>query len=221
MKMQKLTLFRGSPPTNNYVWSPFVTKLEARLRLASVPYTLGGGSPLNAPRGKIPYVDIDGQMMGDSTFIIKDLVQRGVIKQHETVTPVQKAQDLAIRALMEEKVYWYGGIEKWSDNYQTMIAGVLAPVPWFIRWLIGMLAYRKNMRTLQGQGTGLLSGEELATLRAEAWEAVEALLTEARKTALSRGKDSKDPFWVIGGEEPTEADATLYGFVASALVCDA
>lgn len=213
-----LTLFRGASPHNSYVWSPFVTKLEARLRFASVPYTLGAGSPRSAPRGKIPYIEMDGRQMGDTTLIIRDLTQRGVIAQQNTsnvsLTRLQRAQDLAIRALLEDKVYFYGGREKWCDNYGTMVEGVLGIVPWFLRWFVGILAYRKNVRTLAGQGTGLLSGEEIAYFRAEAWEAVDAMLTEARTV-------SREPFWVLGGDEPTEADATLYGFIIGSLVCTA
>lgn len=225
MANQKLTVFRGSTPSNTYVWSPFVIKLEARLRFASVPYTLGAGSPLAAPKGKIPYVDVDGQLMGDSTLIIRDLLQRGVIPRDDTLTPLKQAQDLAVRALMEDKVYFYGTREKWVDNYQTMVNGVMGEIPSFVRWIVGLLAYRKVARTLDGQGTGLLSGDDIAMLREEVWEAVDALLTEAKRTTESRknsgGQTERDPFWVLGGESPTEADATLYGFVAGALICDA
>ncbi|KHN97270.1 glutathione S-transferase [Metarhizium album ARSEF 1941] len=33
--------------------------------------------------------------------------------------------------------------------------------------------------------------------------------------------DDDAPFWVLGGSRPTEADATVYGFVVGALVCTA
>lgn len=33
------------------------------------------------------------------------------------------------------------------------------------------------------------------------------------------GDDGK-PFWVLGGDDPTEADATVFGFVSSVLVCE-
>jgi hypothetical protein len=42
----------------HYTWSPFVTKLELRLRLANISYQHGTGSPLSGPKGKIPYVEL-------------------------------------------------------------------------------------------------------------------------------------------------------------------
>lgn len=229
MADKKITVFRGSAPSNSYVWSPFVTKLEARLRFANIPYALGAGTPRTAPRGKIPYVEHEGQLIGDSTLIIKHLLAHGVIPTGDAdgLTPGDRARDLAVRALLEDKLYFYGTREKWCDNYQTMIAGVLAAVPWFVRPLVGMLVYSKVSRTLDGQGTGLLSEEEVAMFKEEAWEALNALLSEAKATSLRNRQDRRDeredeqPFWVLGGETPTEGDATLYGFVVGALICDA
>jgi hypothetical protein len=53
-----LVLFRGWEDHGCYVWSPFVTKVEFRLRLSNVPYIVKAGSPLTAPAGKIPYVNL-------------------------------------------------------------------------------------------------------------------------------------------------------------------
>ncbi len=60
-----MTLFRGWADEGRYVVSPFVTKLEFRLRLSKVEYQTDAGSVRHAPKGKIPYVhfDQDGQRM--------------------------------------------------------------------------------------------------------------------------------------------------------------
>lgn len=215
-----LKVWRGSLPQNIYVWSPFVTKLEARLRFAEVPYSLGAGSPKSAPRAKIPYVSLeDGDQFGDSTFIIRKLVEDGRLPDlNASVSPAQRAQDLALRALLEEKLYFYTGQEKWCDNYYTMRDGVLGSIPWPVRYFIGILAHRGIVRTLYGQGTLRLEEEELATLKGEIWENINAVLEEAKS---SRGRNSQEPFWVLGGDRPTEVDATMFGFVVGALICDA
>lgn len=110
----QLTLYRGWLDPGKHVWSPFVTKLETRLRFAGLSYNTESGSVQKAPKGKIPYVEIlrldDGQpeQIGDSTLIIKDLVRRGVIPNINANLPeAVGAQDLAIRALLEEKLYFY------------------------------------------------------------------------------------------------------------------
>ncbi|KAM5356588.1 hypothetical protein ACJ41O_003234 [Fusarium nematophilum] len=220
----QLKVFRGFGNPGAFTWSPFSVKLEARLRFDSIPYSVGGGSPKSAPRGKIPYVEFgDAQQqqppMGDSTFIIKKLIQDGILTDlNGGLSPADKARDLAVRALMEERVSFYGTREKWCDNFYTMRANALAPIPWPLQVLVGLVVYQTVTRTLHGQGTGRFTDEEVAVLREEAWESVGALLAEARRT--SRGT-REGPFWVLGGEAPTEADATLFGFVASALTCEA
>lgn len=33
--------------------------------------------------------------------------------------------------------------------------------------------------------------------------------------------EEEAPFWALGGKGPSEADTTLFGFIAAAMVCDA
>lgn len=54
----KLIVFRGFETRGCYTVSPFVTKLEFRLRAGNLPYDVRGGSPSESPLGKIPYVDM-------------------------------------------------------------------------------------------------------------------------------------------------------------------
>lgn len=112
----KLTLYRGWPTQGEHVWSPFVIKLEARLRFAGISYQTAAGSPKAAPKGKIPYVEIpisdnaaDGRrQMGDSTLIIKHLIETGAIPHlNSRLSPEDKARDLATRALLEDKLYFF------------------------------------------------------------------------------------------------------------------
>lgn len=110
-----LILYRGFKGSSTYVWSPFVTKLEARLRFGGLSYRNEAGSPFSGPRGKIPYVAISRPgsadpppLMGDSTLIIRNLVDDGTLEDlNAKLGPVERAHDLALRALLEDKLYWY------------------------------------------------------------------------------------------------------------------
>ncbi|KAG8527859.1 uncharacterized protein KY384_006775 [Bacidia gigantensis] len=95
---------------------------------------------------------------------------------------------------------------------------VLAALPYPMQVIVGLIAYRKNSAALQGQGTGRYTPEELTELKKEVWDSINALLSASKKKG---GKGKEGLFWLLGGEGPTEVDATLYGFVASALVCAA
>ncbi|KAF4629526.1 hypothetical protein G7Y89_g8625 [Cudoniella acicularis] len=176
------------------------------------------------PKGKIPYLELqteggEVEQIGDSTLIVKDLIERGVIPNiNAEVSPVLQAQDLAIRALLEEKLYFYHTWERWTQNYYTMREHVLQALSYPMRVFIGLIIYRKTTATLNGQGTGHYSGEEIASFRKEIWESINALLTESKSKA---SRDEGKPFWVLGGERPTEADTTVFGFVVSVLICAA
>lgn len=86
--------------------------------------------------------------------------------------------------------------------------------------IVGLIAHRKITQTLYGQGTGRLSAEEISMLRHQAWESVNALLVEAKKNKSKEGL-GEGVFWVLGGNEPTEADAVLFAFVATGVICAA
>lgn len=118
----RYTLFRGSGKSNCYASSPFVTKVEFRMRLAGIKYSIGCGAPWLGPKGKIPYIQLSStslpgpqadetgkvDMLGDSTLIIKYLVdQEGLPDLNELIEPQDKARDLALRALLEDKLYFY------------------------------------------------------------------------------------------------------------------
>lgn len=107
-----ITIFRGFPEKGCYTWSPFVTKLEARLRFGGISYSVDVGSPLKAPRGKLPYISIDrdGQIesMADTTLISNSFVELGFLEDlNSRLSPVEKAHDLSIKALLEDKLYFY------------------------------------------------------------------------------------------------------------------
>lgn len=109
-----ITTFRGFPATAAYVWSPFACKLEARLRFAGLAYKVDQGAPPKGPRGKIPYIalskdsDSAPEMVSDTSMISEKLVDAGLAEDlNAKLTPVEKAQDAAVRALLEEKLYFY------------------------------------------------------------------------------------------------------------------
>jgi hypothetical protein len=221
----KFTIYRGFPTTPTHIWSPFVNKLETRFRLANIHYRINVGSPRHAPRGKIPYLAVEGSasLLGDSALITRQLVDDGVLHDlNAGLTPAQHAQDLAIRALLEDRLYFYLQRERWVDNYYAMRDGVLAALPFPVRVLVGNLVYRSITAALYSQGTGRYSFDEVRVLKQEVWEGLAALLAEARVAAAVREHSGGTaPFWILGQAEPTEADAAVYGFLAASLVCTA
>jgi hypothetical protein len=124
-----ITLFRGWLDPGKHVWSPFVVKVEARLRFAGVRYVTDAGSPLHAPKGKIPYLECRGQVpldavaasniahdgsgdpvvsLADSALIIRTLTQSGVLPDlNANLSAKDKALDFGLRTMLEDKLYFY------------------------------------------------------------------------------------------------------------------
>lgn len=115
----QITVYRGWKDSGAYVWSPFVTKVEARLRLAGLSYHTEAGSLSKAPKGKIPYVTItemgpgtnasaNSRTLADSALIIDKLVENGLLDNlNANLSTTERAHDLALRALLEDKLYFY------------------------------------------------------------------------------------------------------------------
>ncbi|KAJ5908328.1 hypothetical protein N7495_001010 [Penicillium taxi] len=220
-KTPSITIYRGFLDSGCYVWSPFVVKLELRLRIGRLNYRTEPGSVTKAPRGKIPYLSIERangvETLSDSTLIAKSLVESGDLGElNKKLSPTEKLNDLALIALLEDKLYFCNSNEKWIHNYYTMRSKVLAAVPWPLQLLVGYMVYNKMVRTLQGQGTGKFTDEEIESLCKNIYEALNGHVTNAQ--VLNREKEG--PFW-LWGDSPSEADTVLFGFLAGTLVCDA
>jgi hypothetical protein len=110
--------------------------------------------------------------------------------------------------------------EKWIENYYKMRDHVLASLCYPLRVVVGLLIYRKTTQTLYGQGTLRFTPKEIASMRLEVLEELSARLLAAKSEILGDDKGSR-PFWLLGGDRPSEADAVCYGFVVSALICTA
>ncbi|KAL6721248.1 hypothetical protein ACLMJK_000350 [Lecanora helva] len=231
----KLTLYRGWLDRGQYTWSPFVNKLEARLRFAGVSYKPDAGSVLKAPRAKIPYVDYQGpnsaqsEQLPDSTLIIERLVEDNVLPNlNARLSLVDRVHDLAIRSLLEEKLYSYRVRisqhpllmrELWEENYYNMREKTLCTLPYPLRVLVGLMIYRKVNKMLVMRGINRYTADEIRSFRDEIWSSVNVLLGESKGKTTQNEKSKV--FWILGGDEPTEADATLFGFIMCIFVCKA
>lgn len=107
--------------------------------------------------------------------------------------------------------------ERWIDNYHAMRDNALSAMPFFVKFFIGLFAYRSVKAKLLGQGVLLFTDDEAKDAKLEVWESVNAMLADSRNKAHEA--ERAGPFWVLGGANPTEADATVFGFVAAALDC--
>src|SRR4051794_13546036 len=95
--------------------SPYVTKTEVQLRMAGVPYQKRVGRREDSPKGQVPYIDVGGVRIGDSTFIRGFLERTYGIDFDEGLTPEQRATAWAVERMMENHFSWTQARERWLD----------------------------------------------------------------------------------------------------------
>lgn len=184
--------------------SPFCVKLETYLRMTGVDYKVKGADIRVAPKGRIPYVNINGKIMGDSTLIIDYLKEKHGDPLDANLSKEQKAQSLAIKGMVEDHLYFAAAWLRWTDeeslkHVRKVFFGFLPPV---IGPLIFNLIRKDMVKIWKGQGTGMHKREDIIEFANRDLTAISDLLGDK-------------PFF--HGEEPTSIDAVLFGFLIQAL----
>lgn len=220
---RKIVLHRGADSRGAFVWSPFVTKLEFRFRYSKIAYEAGSGIPKSGPTGKIPYIEVNStgvptETLGDTAFITKRFIGKGLMPDlNADISRRDAGQDLAIKALLEDKLTFCNMHERWIENFYAMRDHNLSAIPYPLRVVVGYMIYRNAVSTLYGQGFGRLSADEIHLFRQEIWQAISDMLQDS-KAKTGTGQSC---FWIMGGQNPTEADFTVFGFVVSTLMATA
>jgi hypothetical protein len=146
--------------------SPFVTKAEVFLKMAGLPYVVDTGGFKKAPKGKLPYIDDDGETIADSTFVRWHLERKYKIDFDRGLTPEQRATAWAFEKMLEEHLYWAVVHARWMDdaNFAKGPRHFFRTVPAPMRPLVVAMIRRQLRRTLHGQGVGRHSPEEIVAL---------------------------------------------------------
>jgi glutathione S-transferase len=200
-----ITLYTFGPAFGLPDPSPFVTKAEMLLKLAGVPYRTDAGGFGKAPKGKLPYIEDDGERVGDSTFIRFHIEKKYGFDFDRGLDAQQRGAAWAFEKMAEDHLYWIGVDARWMDdaNFQKGPAKFFDRVPALVRPLAVAFVRRKLRTTLHGQGIGRHSPEEIAALGIRDVEAIAAYLGDK-------------PYFM--GDAPTGADATMFAF-AAAMLC--
>lgn len=203
-----ITLHKYVPFGDTPDISPFCIKMETYLRMTGRPYVTKVGDPRKAPKGKLPVVEVDGEVLADSRLIIERLEAKGdALDTH--LDAKQRALLTAVRAMIEEHFYWVGVYFRWKDE-----AAWAKYVPTFRRFateakvprpivpLMLPLVRRKMLAALHAQGTGRHAHEDVVKIGKDIVDSLAELLGDG-------------PFFF--GDRPSTLDATVYAFLIAML----
>ena len=199
-----ITLYTFGPQFGLPDPSPFVTKAEMLLKLAALPYKTDITGFGKAPKGKLPYIDDDGERIADSTFIRWHIEKKYGFDFDRGLTAEQRAVAWAFEKMVEDHLYWALVDARWVDdgNFNKGSRNFFHKVPAPVRPIVIAIVRRQVRKSLYAQGMGRHSPAEMARLATRGVDAIADYLGEK-------------PYFM--GGEPTGVDATMFGFVAGAL----
>jgi glutathione S-transferase len=195
-------LYQGPPVWGTPNLSPFCIKLESYLRMTGVPYTVKPADLRKSPKGKIPYIEEDGRLLGDSQLIIEHLKRKHGDPLDAKLGAEEVAKGHLVRRLMEESLYWHIAHMRWAteEGFQAVRSVFERFLPPIVGKLAPLKIRRRILRALHAQGLGRHRAEEILEMGKADISAVAALLGDK-------------PFLL--GEAPTSFDASVYGFIVS------
>jgi glutathione S-transferase len=184
--------------------SPFVMKAMLLLKFAGLAYSEDRGGYRKAPKGKLPYINDDGLVVADSTFIRFHIEKKYGFDFDAGLTPEQKAEAWAIEKMCEEHLCFALIATRWLDdaNFAKGPMQFFKAVPMPFRPIVQGLVRRKIKNTLKLQGFGRHTPAERDELAIADIDALAALL-------------GSKPF--LMGENPCAADAAVLAFVSGYL----
>lgn len=195
--------------------SPFCTKLETFLKMTKTEYKfvdINDHMLSGSPKGKMPWIHapkiLGDEKIGDSSIIIDALIAADPdtydVDKH--LSDEEKAIGRAFKVMVEESSYWFTVYLRWVPESKPVTVPAFFPsFHWSVQSMCGWYLNRNIQAQLKGQGTGLLSDEEI-TAKAK-----------AETKALSDFLGTKKYFM---GDKISSYDATIYSFVSPSVLGD-
>jgi len=200
-----ITLYTFGPYYGIPDGSPFVVKAMMLLKLAGLDYIETRSAPPMAPKGKLPFISDDGEVIADSTFIRFHIERKYGFDYDVGLAPEERAEAWAIEKMCEDHLYWAMLAARWlnEENYAKATAPFFAGLPVPLRLVLLHLVRRKFHKTLKLQGFGRHTRAEQLELAIADIHALSTLLGDK-------------PF--LMSAQPCGADAAVFGFVVQLFI---
>ena len=185
--------------------SPFCLKAETYLKMAKLDYEVVSTVNMSrTPKGKMPYIEDQGNGIADSGFIIKYLEKKYSIGLDTHLTNSEKAVAFSIARMLEEHYYWTVVYNRWIDdsNWPLVKKVYFGGMPPLVRDVIPAMIRKIVGRDLKGHGMGRHGRDEIYDLGVDDINALAAFL------------ENKE---YVMGDQVTTVDATAYAFIACTL----
>lgn len=137
--------------------SPFCLKLEMLLAHLKLEHNVViQPDPRKAPKGKMPWAKINGEVIADSEIIIETLDRLTHGSVYHELSDQQRALGLGMVRLAEEHLYWLMAAARWLDDdwWPNVKRDFMKIIPRPVRTPVSALIRRRMKQTILLQGLG-------------------------------------------------------------------
>jgi glutathione S-transferase len=184
--------------------SPFVTKTEVQLKMAGLSFRKERAMPPASPKGQLPFIEDDSEVIADSTFIRAHLERKYGFDFDAGLERERRAQAWAFERMIEHHLYWALIGARWVDpeNFAKGPAHFFDGAPEHRREKLREDAQFRVAENYLLSGLGRHAPDDDVELAARSLFALSVQLGEK-------------PY--LMGEEPCGTDATAFGALAGIL----
>ena len=184
--------------------SPFVTKTEVQLKMAGLLYRKERARPTASPKGQLPFIEDDGEVIADSTFIRAHLEGKYGFDFDAPLSLQDRAQAWAFERMIEHHLYWAMVGARWVDpeNFAKGPAHLFDAAPEHLREKLREDAQFRVAENYLLSGLGRHAPDEDVDLAARSLLALSVRLGDK-------------PY--LMGDSPCGTDATAFGALAGIL----
>jgi glutathione S-transferase len=111
-----ITLYTFGPYFGLPDGSPFVIKAMLLLKFTGLEYSEDRGGYGKAPKGKLPYINDDGLIVADSTFVRFHIEKKYGFDFDAGLAPEQRAVAWATEKMCEEHLYFALVATRWCND---------------------------------------------------------------------------------------------------------
>ena len=138
--------------------SPFVLKVMTFMKMCDIEYeSISDAANLRkAPKGKLPFIEDDGNTIADSFFIIKYLKEKYNVNPDSHLSDEQRAVAHLITKSIDENLYWCIVYSRWmkEDTWPEIKKLFFGSFPLPLRIVIPIVARNGVKNSLIKHGMG-------------------------------------------------------------------
>uniref|UniRef100_A0AC34QSH7 Glutathione S-transferase n=1 Tax=Panagrolaimus sp. JU765 TaxID=591449 RepID=A0AC34QSH7_9BILA len=190
--------FKRSPILPNL--SPYCLKVETFLRANNIKYEPLMSYTVRSKYGKLPFIELNGQQIADSDFILHYLMK--YYKIDDGLTNEQRGIARSLDRMLDqstERTLRYFRIVENIDNFMNPNVSGL-PIPNFLMFLFKGRFQRTVLNQLKVEGTGKMKRDDIITILRKDLQALNDILGDKK---------------FLLGIRPTTCDFTTFGHLAA------